>query len=164
MNVEKYSERVRGFIQSAQTFALNENHQQFLPEHLLKVLIDDEEGLAGSLIDRAGGDQRAARLGVETALGAIPKVSGGNGQLYLSQPLAKVMSTAEDMAKKAGDSFVTVERLLSALTVEKSARTADILAKAGVKPQALNAVINELRKGRTADSASAEQSYDALKK
>jgi ATP-dependent Clp protease ATP-binding subunit ClpB len=164
MNIEKYSERVRGFIQSAQTFALNENHQQFLPEHLLKVLIDDEEGLAGSLIDRAGGDQRAARLGVESALGAVPKVSGGNGQLYLSQPLAKVMATAEEMAKKAGDSFVTVERLLSALTVEKSAKTADILAKAGVKPQALNAVINELRKGRTADSAFAEQSYDALKK
>jgi ATP-dependent Clp protease ATP-binding subunit ClpB len=164
MNIEKYSERVRGFIQSAQTYALSQNHQQFLPEHLLKVLIDDEEGLAGSLIDRAGGDQRAARLGVESALGAIPKVSGGNEQLYLSQPLAKVMATAEDMAKKAGDSFVTVERLLSALTVEKSAKTADILAKAGVKPQALNAVINELRKGRTADSASAEQAYDALKK
>jgi ATP-dependent Clp protease ATP-binding subunit ClpB len=164
MNIEKYSERVRGFIQSAQTYALSQNHQQFLPEHLLKVLIDDEEGLAGSLIDRAGGDQRAARLGVESALGAIPKVSGGNEQLYLSQPLAKVMATAEDMAKKAGDSFVTVERLLSALTVEKSAKTADILTKAGVKPQALNAVINELRKGRTADSASAEQAYDALKK
>lgn len=164
MNIEKYSERVRGFIQSAQTYALSQNHQQFLPEHLLKVLVDDEEGLAGSLIDRAGGDQRAVRLGVEQALGAIPKVSGGNGQLYLSQPFAKVMATAEEMAKKAGDSFVTVERLLSALTVEKSAKTADILAKGGVKPQALNSVINDLRKGRTADSASAEQAYDALKK
>ncbi len=164
MNIEKYSERVRGFIQSAQTYALAQNHQQFLPEHLLKVLVDDEEGLAGSLIDRAGGDSKAVRIGVEAALAAVPKVSGGNGQLYMSQPLAKVMATAEEVAKKAGDSFVTVERLLTALTMEKSAKTADILAKAGVKPQALNAVINELRKGRTADGANAEQGYDALKK
>ncbi len=164
MNIEKYSERVRGFIQSAQTYALAQNHQQFSPEHLLKVLVDDEEGLAGSLIDRAGGDSGAVRVAIEAALAALPKVSGGNGQLYLSQPLAKVMATAEEIAKKAGDSFVTVERLLTALTMEKSAKTADILAKAGVKPQALNAVINDLRKGRTADGANAEQGYDALKK
>ncbi|MDP3896476.1 MAG: ATP-dependent chaperone ClpB [Mesorhizobium sp.] len=164
MNIEKYSERVRGFIQSAQTMALSRNHQQFTPEHLLKVLVDDSEGLAASLIGRAGGDPKAVLLAVEAALNAQPKVEGGNGQLYLSQPLAKIFSTAEDMAKKAGDSFVTVERLLTALAVEKSAKTADILAKAGVTPQALNTVINDLRKGRTADSASAEQGYDALKK
>lgn len=164
MNIEKYSERVRGFIQSAQTMALSTNHQQFTPEHLLKVLLDDEEGFASSLIERTGGNARDARLGVETALKALPKVEGGNGQLYLAQPLAKVFSTAEELAKKAGDSFVTVERLFQALSMEKSAKTADILAKAGVTPAALNQAINEIRKGRTADSASAEQGYDALKK
>ncbi|RIK87762.1 MAG: ATP-dependent chaperone ClpB [Hyphomicrobiales bacterium] len=164
MNIEKYSERVRGFIQSAQTMALSANHQQFTPEHLLKVLLDDEEGFASSLIERAGGSARDARLGVEAALKALPRVEGGNGQLYLAQPLAKVFSTAEELAKKAGDSFVTVERLLTAMAVEKSAGTAGILAKAGVTPAALNRVIEDVRKGRTADSASAEQGYDALKK
>ncbi|MEX4008859.1 ATP-dependent chaperone ClpB [Neoaquamicrobium sediminum] len=164
MNIEKYSERVRGFIQSAQTMALSRNHQQFTPEHILKVLIDDEEGLAASLIESAGGRPRDARLGVDAALEAMPKVEGGNGQLYLAQPLAKVFSTAEELAKKAGDSFVTVERLLQALAMEKSAKTSDILAKAGVTPTALNQAINDVRKGRTADSASAEQAYDALKK
>ncbi|CDX14404.1 Chaperone [Mesorhizobium sp. ORS 3324] len=164
MNLEKYSERVRGFIQSAQTMALSRNHQQFTPEHILKVLVDDDEGLAASLIERAGGRIRDVKLGVEAALEAMPKVEGGNGQLYLAQPLAKVFSTAEELAKKAGDSFVTVERLLQALAMEKSAKTADILAKAGVTAQALNQVINDVRKGRTADSANAEQGYDALKK
>lgn len=164
MNLENYTDRVRGFVQSAQTYALGENHQQFSPEHILKVVIDDSEGLAASLIDRAGGDAKAARLGVETSLKAMPKVEGGNGQLYLAQPLAKVFKTAEDIAKKAGDSYVTVERLLLALTMEKSAKTADILKRAGVTPKALNEVINEVRKGRTADNASAEQAYDALKK
>jgi ATP-dependent Clp protease ATP-binding subunit ClpB len=164
MNIEKYSERVRGFIQSAQTMALSRGHQQFTPEHILKVLVDDEEGLAASLIERAGGRPRDVQIAVESALQAMPKVEGGNGQLYMAQPLAKVFSTAEDVAKKAGDSFVTVERLLTALAVEKSAKTADILARSGVTAQALNAVINDIRKGRTADSASAEQGYDALKK
>ena len=164
MNLEKYSERVRGFIQSAQTLALSRNHQQFTPEHILKVLIDDDEGLAAALIERAGGRPRDARLGVDTALEAMPRVEGGNGQLYLAQPLAKVFSTAEDLAKKAGDSFVTVERLLTALAVEKSAKSAEILTKAGVTAQSLNQAINDIRKGRTADSASAEQGYDALKK
>ncbi|MCO5073252.1 MAG: ATP-dependent chaperone ClpB [Rhizobiaceae bacterium] len=164
MNLEKYSERVRGFIQSAQTMALSRNHQQFTPEHILKVLIDDEEGFASSLIDRAGGDAKAVRLAVDAALNALPRVEGGNGQLYLAQPLAKIFATAEEVAKKAGDSFVTVERLLQALAMETSAKTADILTKAGVTPQALNTAINDIRKGRTADSASAEQGYDALKK
>ena len=164
MNLEKYSERVRGFIQAAQTMALSRNNQQFTPEHILKVLVDDDEGLASALIERAGGRPADVRLGVDAALEALPRVEGGNGQLYLAQPLAKVFSTAEELAKKAGDSFVTVERLLTALAVEKSAKTSDILAKAGVTAQALNAAINDIRKGRTADSASAEQGYDALKK
>ncbi|NMG41147.1 ATP-dependent chaperone ClpB [Chelativorans sp. ZYF759] len=164
MNIEKYSERVRGFIQSAQTMALSRSHQQFTPEHILKVLVDDEEGLAGSLIDRAGGRSKDVRLAVDAALEALPKVEGGNGQLYLAAPLAKVFATAEDLAKKAGDSFVTVERLLTALAIEKSAKSSEILSKAGVTPQGLNRVIEDMRKGRTADSASAEQGYDALKK
>ncbi|MBA8900336.1 MULTISPECIES: ATP-dependent chaperone ClpB [unclassified Phyllobacterium] len=164
MNVEKYTERVRGFIQSAQTFALSSSHQQFAPEHLLKVLVDDEEGLAASLIERAGGRIADVRLGLQTALNALPKVTGGNEQLYLAQPLAKVFATAEEIAKKAGDSFVTVERLLTALAVEKSAKTSEILSRAGVTAAGLNAVINDIRKGRTADSASAENTYDALKK
>ena len=164
MNPEKYTERVRGFLQSAQTYALSEGHQQFTPEHLLKVLLDDEEGMCASLIERAGGSARDARLGVEAALGKLPKVSGGNGQLYMAQPLAKVFTTAEEAAKKAGDSFVTVERLLLALAIEKGAHTSEILAKAGVTPNALNTAINDIRKGRTADTASAEEGYDALKK
>jgi ATP-dependent Clp protease ATP-binding subunit ClpB len=164
MNLEKYSDRVRGFIQSAQTFALGQDHQQFTPEHILKVLIDDSEGLAASLIERSGGKPSDVRLGVEAALNAQPKVEGGNGQLYMAQPLAKVMNTAEELAGKAGDSYVTVERLLLALAMEKSAKTSDILAKAGVTPTGLNQAINDIRKGRTADSANAEQAYDALKK
>ncbi|WP_419906643.1 ATP-dependent chaperone ClpB [Hoeflea sp.] len=164
MNMEKYSERVRGFLQSAQTYALSEGHQQFTPEHVLKVLLDDPEGMAASLIERAGGRPDDARLGVDAALAKLPKVSGGNGQIYLAQPLAKVFSTAEEAAKKAGDSFVTVERLLLALTIEKSAETSKILENAGVTAQGLNQAINEIRKGRTADSASAEEGYDALKK
>src|SRR5690606_18461520 len=100
------------------------------PEHVLKVLLDDEQGMVASLIERAGGNAKEARLANAAALSKLPKVSGGNGQVYLSQPLAKVFSTVEDAAKKAGDSFVTVERLLLALAIEKSAATADILAKA----------------------------------
>lgn len=164
MNIEKYTERVQGFIQSAQNYALSSDHQQFLPEHLLKVLIDDNEGFAASLIERAGGDLKATKTALQAALDTLPKVSGGNGQLYLSQPLAKVFSLAEELASKAGDSFVTVERLLQALTMEKSAKSSEIMEKGGVKPAALNKVINDMRKGRTADSASAESQYDALKK
>ena len=164
MNIEKYSERVRGFLQSAQTYALSEGHQQFSAEHVLKVLLDDDQGMASSLITRAGGDPREARIGNDAALAKLPKVSGDNGSVYLSQPLAKVFSTAEDAAKKAGDSFVTVERLLLALAIESSASTAATLKKAGVTATALNQVINDIRKGRTADGANAEQGFDALKK
>jgi len=164
MNIEQYTERARGFVQSAQTGALAAGNQQFTPEHVLKVLLDDPEGLAAGLIERAGGRARDALAATERALGALPKVSGGSGQLYLAPPLAKVFDTAEKIAKKAGDSFVTVERLLLALAMEKDAGTAKILADAGVTPQKLNAAIEEIRKGRTADSASAENQYDALKK
>src|SRR6187455_1998894 len=165
MNFEKYTDRARGFIQSAQSLALREGHQQFAPEHLLKVLLDDPEGLAAGLIDRSGGQSRQALQAVDAVLARRPKVSGGGaGQIYLDPALARVFDAAEKAGEKAGDSFVTVERLLLALALEKDSEAGKILAKAGVTPQKLNAAINALRKGRTADSASAENAYDALKK
>ncbi len=165
MNFEKYTDRARGFVQSAQSLALREGHQQFAPEHLLKVLLDDPEGLAAGLIDRSGGNSRQALQQVEAALAKRPKVSGGGaGQIYLDPALARVFDAAEKAGEKAGDSFVTVERLLLALAVEKDSEAGKVLAAAGVTPQNLNAAIEALRKGRTADSASAENAYDALKK
>ena len=165
MNFEKYTDRAKGFVQSAQSMALREGHQQFAPEHLLKVLLDDSEGLAAGLIDRSGGNSRQALQAVEAALAKIPKVTGsGSGQVYLAPQLARVFDAAEKAGEKAGDSFVTVERLLLALALEKDSDAGKILAKAGVTPQNINTAINALRKGRTADSASAENAYDALKK
>ncbi|WDR04717.1 ATP-dependent chaperone ClpB [Devosia rhodophyticola] len=165
MNIEKYTERARGFIQNAQTLALAKGHQQVGPLHLLKVLLDDsEEGMAAGLIGRAGGNAKLALAQTEAGLGKIPVVSGDGAQVYLSRELARVFETAESAAQKVGDSFVTVERLLLALTVEKETDAGKILLAAGVSPQALNDAINELRKGRTADTASAENGYDALKK
>src|SRR5579863_4065737 len=165
MDFEKYTDRSRGFIQSAQSLAAREGHQQFATEHLLKVLLDDPEGLAAGLIDRSGGNSRQALAAVEAALAKRPKVSGGGaGQVYLDPPLVRVFDTAEKAGEKAGDSFVTVERLLLALALEKGSDAGKILANSGVTPQNLNAAIEALRKGRTADSASAENAYDALKK
>jgi len=164
MNVEKFTERARGFVQSAQTLALGQGHQQFQPVHLLKVLMDDDQGLASGLIERAGGDAAQVRAGVESALKRIAKISGGDGQIYLSRDMAVLFETAESAAKKAGDSFVTVERLLLALVIEKSSDAGKILSSAGVTASKLNGAIELLRKGRTADSASAENQYDALKK
>ncbi|MEP9350219.1 ATP-dependent chaperone ClpB [Xanthobacter sp. KR7-225] len=164
MNFEIYTERARGFVQSAQSLAVREGNQQFTPEHLLKVLMDDPEGLCSGLIQRAGGNPTLVRADVEAALKKLPKVQGGSGQVYLSQQLAKVFETAEQAAKKAGDGYVTVERLLLALAIEKDTDAGKILAKAGATPQTLNAAIEALRKGRTADSATAENAYDALKK
>jgi ATP-dependent Clp protease ATP-binding subunit ClpB len=165
MNIEKYTDRVKGFIQSAQTLAVREGHQQFTPLHILKVLLDDSEGLAGGLIDRSGGNSRAILKATEDALGKMPKVSGGGaGQVYLAPATARAFDAAEQAAEKAGDSFVTVERLLLALALDKDSEAGALLAKGGVTPQNLNAAVNALRKGRTADSASAENAYDALKK
>ena len=165
MNFEKYTDRARGFVQSAQSLALREGHQQFAPEHLLKVLLDDPEGLAAGLIDRSGGNSRQALQQVEAALAKRPKVSGGGaGQVYLDPALARDFDAAEKAGEKAGDSFVTVERLLLALALNKDSEAGKILSKAGVTPQNLNAAIEALRKGRTANSASAENAYDALKK
>src|SRR5216117_950060 len=165
MNIEKYTERARGFIQSAQSLATRDGHQQFSPLHVLKVLLDDSEGLAAGLIDRAGGNSRAILRATEDALNKLPKVSGsGAGQVYLAPELARAFDAAEKAAEKAGDSFVTVERLLLGLTLEKNGEAGKILNKGGVTTQNLNAAIESLRKGRTADSATAENAYDALKK
>src|SRR5499433_2696333 len=165
MNIEKYTERSRGFIQSAQSLAVREGHQQFSTLHMLKVLLDDNEGLASGLIDRAGGNSRAILKATEDALDKLPKVSGsGAGQVYLAPELARAFDAAEKAAEKAGDSFVTVERLLLGLALDKDGEAGTILSKGGVTPQNLNAAIESLRKGRTADTATAENAYDALKK
>nr|WP_321460822.1 ATP-dependent chaperone ClpB [uncultured Cohaesibacter sp.] len=165
MNLERYTERARGFMQSAQTYAIGQGHQAFLPEHILKILMDDKEGMASGLIDRSGGQSAQVRLLLEDRLKAIPSVSGaGAGQLYLSPDMAKLFEKAEELAKKAGDSYVTVERLLLAITLLPESEAGKILKKAGVSPQNLNRAIEEIRKGRTADTASAEEGYDALKK
>ncbi|MFZ0809362.1 MAG: ATP-dependent chaperone ClpB [Bradyrhizobium sp.] len=165
MNIEKYTERARGFVQSAQSLAMREGHQQFSSLHMLKVLLDDSEGLASGLIDRAGGNSRAILKATEDGLNKLPKVSGsGAGQVYLAPDLARAFDAAEKAAEKAGDSFVTVERLLLGLVLTKDGEAGSILRKGGLTPQNLNAAIESLRQGRTADSATAENAYDALKK
>ncbi|KZL29604.1 ATP-dependent chaperone ClpB [Pseudovibrio sp. Ad37] len=164
MDFEKYTDRARGFIQSAQTYALGQGHQQFTPAHILKILLDDSEGMSAGLIERAGGRVQDVRLQIETDLAALPKVTGGNGQLYLAPETARLFEQAQKIAEKAGDSYVTVERLLLALAMDKDSKAGKALAQGGVTPNALNEAINEVRKGRTADSASAENQYDALKK
>ncbi|MEM9635074.1 MAG: ATP-dependent chaperone ClpB [Pseudomonadota bacterium] len=164
MNFEKYTERARGFVQSAQTFALGRGHQQFSPEHILKVLLDDSEGMASGLIDRAGGQAKALKGDLEGVLDKMPKVSGGAGQLYMAQATARLFEQAEKIAEKAGDSYVTVERLLLALAMDSESEAGKLMKRHGITPNALNEAINQLRQGRTADSATAENQYDALKK
>ena len=165
MQIEKYTSRSRGFLENAQGLALRSGHQRFMPEHLLKVLLDDEEGLAANLIRAAGGRPDQALAKTEEALAGLPKVEGsGAGQVYLGPETARVLDQAEKLAEKAGDSFVTAETMLMALAMSAGTKANQILKDAGGKPEGLNAAINELRKGRTADSASAEDAYDALKK
>jgi ATP-dependent Clp protease ATP-binding subunit ClpB len=163
MNLEKFTERSRGMIQSAQTIAMREDHQRFTPQHLLKALLDDGEGLAANLLKAAGGDPARVLQDLDANLAKMPKVSGDSGQIYMDGQTAKVFGEAEKLAQKAGDSFVPVERMLTALAIVKS-DAASILKDGGVTAQALNDAINDVRKGRTADSASAEDGYDALKK
>ncbi|ODT61143.1 MULTISPECIES: ATP-dependent chaperone ClpB [Paracoccus] len=164
MNMDKFTERSRGFLQSAQTIAIRENQQRVMPEHLLKALMDDDQGLASNLITRAGGDAKRVREAVDAAVAKQPKVSGsGSGQVYVDPSLVRVLDEAESVAKKAGDSFVPAERVLMALAmVNTNAR--DALSAGKVNAQALNAAITDIRKGRTADTASAEDSYEALEK
>src|SRR5215218_6328528 len=155
MKIERYTERAQGFLQAAQAIAMREGHPQFTPEHILKALLDDQEGMAAGLIDRAGGDSRRARREVDAWIAKQPQAT---------RELLRLFDTAEKAADKAGDSFVTVERLLLAIAIEKDSEAGKILARAGVTASALNEAINALRKGRTADNASAENAYEALKK
>jgi ATP-dependent Clp protease ATP-binding subunit ClpB len=165
MDLEKYTDRAKGFLQAAQTLALRSGHQRLMPEHLLKVLLEDPEGLCANLIRAAGGDPKAALAAVDAELAKLPKVEGsGAGQVHLSPELARIFDAAEQLAKKAGDSFVTVERLLLALAAAAGTGAAKALAAAHVNPQSLNQAIESIRKGRKADTASAEEGYDALKK
>jgi ATP-dependent Clp protease ATP-binding subunit ClpB len=165
MEIEKYTERSKGFIQSAQGLALRSGHQRLTPEHLLKILLEDKEGLCANLIRAAGGDPQIVLSAVETELGKQPRVEGsGAGQVYMSPEIARVFDQAEQIAQKAGDSFVTVERLLLALALARETAAGKALAAGGVTPQKLNAAIEDLRKGRKADSPSAEEGYDALKR
>ncbi|WMS41480.1 ATP-dependent chaperone ClpB [Acuticoccus sp. MNP-M23] len=164
MNIEKFSDRTRGIIQAAQTHAIGESHQQFTTEHILYALLYDNEGMAAGLMTRAGADPKAAQRAVEMAIKKMPKVEGsGAGQLHLTPGVVKVFTQAEKLAEKAGDSYVTVERLLMALAIEPGP-SQKILKDAGLTPQALEAAIADIRKGRTADSASAEGNFDSLKK
>ncbi len=164
MDLEKFTDRARGFIQAAQTIALRENHQQVTSEHLLKALLDDKEGMAAQLIEKAGGDPVRALTLTDTELKKLPRVEGSSAQMYLAPDLNRLLDQAQQAAEKAGDSFVTAEYMLIALAVAKSGATGRILKDAGITPTGLNAAVKDLRKGRTADSASAEDQYEALKK
>src|SRR5579871_661597 len=158
MDFEKFTERARGFIESAQGLALRSNHQQLTPEHVLRVLLDDPEGMASSLIQAAGGRAAEVRQQVEMALSKLTKVQGASGQVYLAPETARVFDLAQDLAKKAGDSFVTAERLLQAIGMSTGTASATALKNAGVTPQNLNKAINDLRQVWTNDTATTENS------
>ena len=166
MNLEKFTDRAKGFLQAAQTVAIRLNHQRITPEHILKALLDDEQGMAAGLIQAAGGDAKRAVADTDAALAKIPAVSGSGAQQTpgLDNDTVRVLDQAEQVATKAGDSFVTVERLLLALALSTTTAAGRALKAANVNPEALNTAINDLRGGRTADTASAEDRYDALKK
>jgi ATP-dependent Clp protease ATP-binding subunit ClpB len=164
MDFEKYTERARGFIQAAQSLAQRENHQQLLPVHVLKVLLDDKEGLASTLVRNAGGDPERLHAMVEGELAKLPKVEGGSGQVFLSSDLAKIFDVAQKLAEKAGDSFVTAERILLAIASATSTATGKAMVECGAPAQKLSLAIEALRKGRKAESAGAESNYEALKK
>jgi ATP-dependent Clp protease ATP-binding subunit ClpB len=163
MNIDLYSDRAKQAVQSAQGLALARRHQQLAPEHLLKVLLEEKDGLSRTLIQSAGGKPDAADAAVDVLLGKRPKVEGGSGQLYMSAETARVFAEAESAAKAAGDSFVTTERLLISIAKE-GGDVAKALKDAGANPAALEEAAKAVRKGKTADSASAEEGYDALKR
>ncbi|MEO5866634.1 MAG: Clp protease N-terminal domain-containing protein, partial [Sphingomonas sp.] len=166
MNLEKFTDRAKGFLQSAQTVAIRMSHQRISPEHLLKALLEDEQGMAAGLIAAADGDAKRAVSETDLALSKIPAVSGSGAQSTpgIDNDLVRVLDQAEQIAGRAGDSFVTVERLLVALALSLDTVAGKALKSAGVTPGGLNAAINQLRQGRTADTAGAEDRYDALKK
>jgi ATP-dependent Clp protease ATP-binding subunit ClpB len=165
MQIEKYSDRLKNLIQSAQSVALRSGHQQLTPLHVLKALLDDEDRLSGNLIEAAGGSATQVAREVDLELAKLPKVEGaGSGQIYLAPETARLFDQAEQLSQKAGDSFVTVEYMLLALALTSASKAADILKRAGITAQNLNKAISDIRQGRKADSPSAEQSYEALKK
>jgi ATP-dependent Clp protease ATP-binding subunit ClpB len=165
MKLDKYTDRVKGYLQAAQTAAQNRGNQRLLPEHLLKILLDDPEGFASTLIQTAGGNSRTALMETDIALTKVPKVEGsGVGEVYVSPELGKVLDSAEKTAEKMGDSFVTAEVILLTMALATDATVGKILKNSGVTPQNLNSAIKDMRKGRQAHSSGAEDSYDALKK
>src|SRR6476646_3299650 len=166
MDFEKLTDRARVFLQAAQTIAVRENHQRIAPAHLLKALLDDEQGMAAGLINAAGGDAKAAQREVDMLVSKIPAVTGSGATQApaLDGDTIRVLDQAEQIAKKAGDSYVTVERILLAMALAKNSDVGNALAKAGLSPQKLNSAIDKLRGGRTADTQAAEDRYDALKK
>ena len=166
MNLEKFTDRAKGFLQSAQTVAIRMNHQRITPEHLLKALLEDSEGMAAGLIQRAGGNSRLAVDKVDEALAKIPGVSGSGAQAApgLDNDTVRVLDQAEQIAEKAGDSYVTVERLLLALALATTTAAGQALKSAGVTADGLNTSIEALRGGRAAHSSGAENAYDAMKK
>ena len=166
MNLEKFTDRAKGFLQSAQTVAIRMSHQQITPAHLAKALLEDDQGMAAGLITKAGGDAKKAHQEIDVVLAKIPAVSGGGAQQTpgLNNDAVRLLDQAEQIADKAGDSYVTVERLLLALLLAKDTAAGKALQASGVTAEALNSAINELRGGRSADSASAEESYEAMKK
>ena len=163
MNLEKFTERSRGFIQTAQMIAMHASHQRLAPEHLLKALLEDDQGLAANLINASGGDAARVLHILDISLAKMPTVTGNSAQIFMDGTTGKVLAEAEKLAKIGGDSFVPVERILMALTMVQS-KAKDSLDKGKVTAQKLNSAINDIRKGRTADTASAEEGYDALKK
>ncbi|TMM48742.1 ATP-dependent chaperone ClpB [Qipengyuania marisflavi] len=166
MNLEKFTDRAKGFLQSAQTVAIRMNHQRISPAHILKALLEDNEGMAAGLIQRAGGDARRAVDEIDAVLGKVPAVTGGGAQQTpgLNNDAVRILDQAEQIAEKSGDSFVTVERLLVALSLASTTSAGQALKAAKLDPKALETAIGELRGGRTADSASAENAYDAMKR
>ena len=165
MQIDKYTDRLKALIQSAQSLALRQGHQQFTPIHLLKALLDDENRLSASLMEASGGRTEALRQTVESELAKLPRVEGsGAGQIHMAPETARIFDQAEQMSRKAGDSFVTVEYLLLAMAMASGTTVANLIQQAGITPQALNQAIADLRQGRQAESASAEEGYDALKK
>src|SRR5690242_987013 len=163
MNIDIYSDRAKQAISSAQSLALARRHQQLAPEHLLKVLLEERDGLSRALIQSAGGRPDEADRAVDAVIAKLPKVEGGSGQLYMKPETARVLADAEAGAKQAGDAFVTTERLLLAIAKE-GGEAANALKAAGATSQGLEEAASAMRKGRTADSASAEEGYDALKR
>lgn len=164
MDFEKFTEKTRGFLQKAQTLAMRSDQQSLEPEHLLKVMLDDEDAVTSRLIEAAGGKSAAVKKAVEVALAKLPKVTGAGAGLRISNDLAKIIDSALQLAEKSGDKFITAERILQAFVMAKGANVAEILAANGVTPVSLNGAINDMRKGRTADTANAEGQFDALKK